>query len=187
MGVQLSTRRFTVEDFHRMGEAGIFSEDDRVELVDGEIINMTPIGSRHAACVARLTRLLSVSLGTTAIVWVQNPIRLDDRSEPQPDVAVLRARPDFYEHAHPGPQDVLLLIEVADISTEIDRGVKLPLFAKAGIGEVWLVDLVGGVVQVCRQPTPQGYQMIRQLQGAEQLSAEALPKLVMSVSEILTS
>ena len=187
MGGQLSTRRFTVEDFHRMGEAGIFSEDDRVELVDGEIVNITPIGSRHAACVARLTRLLSSRLGTTAIVWIQNPIRLDEHSEPQPDVAVLRARPDFYEHAHPGPQDVLLLIEVADTSTEIDRSVKLPLFAKAGIGEVWLVDLVGGFVQVCRQPTPQGYQMIRQLQGADQLSAEALPKLVMSVSEILTS
>jgi Uma2 family endonuclease len=121
MALPVSTYRFTVDDFHRMGEAGIFSEDDRVELLDGEIIEMTPIGSRHAACVDRLNRLLTSRLGTAAIVRIQSPVRLDDRSEPQPDITVLQSRTDFYEQAHPGPQDILLLIEVMDRSGELDR------------------------------------------------------------------
>jgi len=185
MSIQLSTHRFTVHDFHRMAQAGIFSEDDRVELLDGEIIEMTPIGSRHAACVARLTKILSHRLGETAIVWVQNPIRLDDRTEPQPDIAILRSRADFYKDAHPGPEDVLLLIEVADASAVVDRRVKLPLYAKAAIGEVWIVDLSEGVIQVYRQPSLQGYQTSIQARGVEQLTPEALPHLTISASDIL--
>jgi Uma2 family endonuclease len=185
MSIQLSTHRFTVHDFHRMAQAGIFSEDDRVELLDGEIIEMTPIGSRHAACVARLTKILCHRLGETAIVWVQNPIRLDDRSEPQPDVVLLRPRPDFYARAHPCPDDVLLLIEVADTTHELDRDVKLPLYAKAEIREVWIVDLTGGTVQVYRQPSLQGYQTSTQARGVEQLMPEALPHLAISASDIL--
>ncbi|SRR5712691_1563456 len=185
MSMQLSTRRFTVHDFHRMAQAGIFSEDDRVELLDGEIIEMTPIGSRHAACVARLDRLFNLRLGTAGIVWVQNPIKIDDRTEPQPDLVLLRPRPDFYAQAHPGPDDVLLLIEVADTTLEMDREVKLPLYAKAGIREVWIVDLTGGTVQLYRQPSLQGYQTSIQARGIEQLTAEALPNLTISASDIL--
>ncbi|TLY24191.1 MAG: Uma2 family endonuclease [Nitrospirae bacterium] len=185
MSIQLSTHRFTVHDFHRMAQAGIFSEDDRVELLDGEIIEMTPIGSRHAACVARLTKILSHRLGETAIVWAQNPIRLDDRTEPQPDVAVLRERRDFYKDAHPGPADVLLVIEVSDASAEVDRRVKLPLYAKTGIGEVWIVDLSEGVVLVYRQPSPQGYRTSSQARGVDQLTPEALPNLALSASDIV--
>jgi Uma2 family endonuclease len=185
MSIQLSPHRFTVHDFHRMAQAGIFSEDDRVELLDGEIIEMTPIGSRHAACVGHLNQILSLRLGTTAVVWVQNPIRLDDRSEPQPDVVLLKPRPDFYAQAHPGPDDVLLLIEVADTTLEMDREVKLPLYAKAGIREVWIVDLTGGTVQAYRHPSLQGYRTRSQARGVDQLTPEALPILTISASDIL--
>ena len=185
MSIQLSTHRFTVHDFHRMAQAGIFSEDDRVELLDGEIIEMTPIGSRHAACVARLDQLFNLRLGTAAIVWVQNPIKIDDRTEPQPDVVLLRPRPDFYAQDHPGPDDVLLLIEVSDTTLEIDREVKLPLYARAGIREVWIVDLTGRTVQVYRQPSLQGYRTSSQARGVEQLTPEALPHLAISASDIL--
>jgi Uma2 family endonuclease len=133
MAFQVSTHRFTVEEFHRMAEVGILSDDDRVELLEGEIIEMTPIGSQHAACVARLTQELSQRIGMTAILWVQNPVRLDQHSEPQPDIALLRPRQDFYASAHPGPEDVLLLIEAADRTAQLDRAIKLPLYAKAGI------------------------------------------------------
>src|SRR3989442_1735521 len=185
MSIQLSTHRSTVHDFHRMAQAGIFSEDDRVELLDGEIIEMTPIGSRRATQAAGLTKNLSHRLGETAIVWVQNPLRLDDRTEPQTDIALQRSRADFYKDAHPGPEDVLLLIEVADASAVVDRRVKLPLYAKAAIGEVWIVDLSEGVIQVYRQPSLQGYQTSIQARGVEQLTPEALPHLTISASDIL--
>ena len=118
-----------------MAEAGILTADDRVELLDGEIVEKTPIGSRHAAAVDRLTNALTRTLADRAIVRVQNPIRLSERSELQPDLALLRPRPDFYEHAHPGPADVVLVIEVAETSGDVDRLVKVPLYARAGIPE----------------------------------------------------
>jgi len=186
MAVQLSIRRFTTEEFHRMGEAGIFSEDDRVELLDGEIVETSPIGSRHAACVARLTRWLSQQIGNSAIVWVQNPVRLDVRSEPQPDVVLLRSRPDFYAESHPGPEDVLLLIEVADTSGETDRQIKLPLYAKAGIGEVWIIDLLNRKVEICRQPTGTHYQSIQMFTETERIAPQVIPVTEILISEILS-
>jgi Uma2 family endonuclease len=149
--------RFSVEEYHRMAGAGLFGDDDRVELVEGEIIDMAPIGSRHAACVDRLNRLLVSRLGERAIVRVQSPVRLSDLSEPQPDVAVLAPRRDFYAGAHPGPADVLVVVEVADTTVAWDRGVKVPLYARAGVAEVWLVDLAGETVEVSRQPGAGGY------------------------------
>jgi Uma2 family endonuclease len=136
-----------------MGEAGILGEDDRVELIDGEILAMTPIGPRHAHCVRRLIALLTSRVATSAIVDVQNPLVLGEHSEPQPDVVLLRPRPDFYRHSHPGPQDVLLVIEVADSSSDYDRTVKVPQYARAGIWEVWLIDLAARVVEVYRGPS----------------------------------
>jgi Uma2 family endonuclease len=126
MGVQVQRRLFTVEEYHRMAEAGILSEEDRVELIEGELVTMSPIGSRHAACVKRLVRLLDRAAGDRAIVGAQDPIRLGARSEPQPDVALLRYRPDFYASAHPGPEDVLLVVEVAETSADADRSLKIP-------------------------------------------------------------
>lgn len=184
MAVQVSTKKFTVYDFHRMGEAGIFSEDDRVELLEGEIIEMTPIGSRHAACVARLDRRLNSQLGNTAVIWIQNPIRLNDQSEPQPDIVLLKTRTDFYEKAHPTPDDVLLVIEVADTTVEFDRETKLPLYAKAGIPEVWIVDLTQRRVETYRQPSPRGYESMSQLTDVEQVAPQAFPTLKISLQEI---
>lgn len=127
MSRQLAKRWFTVGEYNRMAETGILTEHDRVELIQGEIVEMSPIGSRHAACVNRLTTVLSRQGGAGAIVSVQNPIVVDDYSEPEPDVALLRARADFYETRHPEPEDVLLVIEVAETSVETERGVKVPL------------------------------------------------------------
>lgn len=140
-----------------MREAGILGEDDRVELVEGDVVAMTPIGSAHAACVKRLTLLLFRAAGELALVSVQDPVRLDEASEPKPDLALLHPKPDFYASGHPGPEDVLLLIEVADASLAYDQEVKLPLYARAGIREVWLVDLPGRRVLVHREPGAGGY------------------------------
>ena len=184
MAVQLLRRCFTVEEYHRMGQFGILSEDDRVELIEGEIVEMTPIGSRHAACVARLTALFS-RVQPRGIVWVQNPIRLGQRSEPQPDLALLRPRPDFYDEAHPGTADVLLVVEVAETSGNVDRKVKVPLYARAGVPEVWLVDLGGECIEVYRNPGSQGYQEVRRVQRGERLAPHALPDLDLAVADVL--
>jgi Uma2 family endonuclease len=153
MTVQVPKRLFTVDEFHRMGEARVFGEDDRVELIDGEVMKMTPIGPRHASCVRRLIAILSPLVGDAAIVDVQNPLPLNARAEPQPDVVLLKPRVDFYRQAHPGPSDVLLVIEVADTSAEYDRILKAPQYARAGIAELWVVNLAEALVEVYRQPT----------------------------------
>jgi Uma2 family endonuclease len=185
MGSQLVTKSFTVEEYERMTETGILAEDDRVELIEGMIIEMTPIGSRHAACVARLTHLLTQRLGNQAIVWVQNPVRLSRHSEPQPDLALLRPRHDFYAGGHPEPADVQLLIEVADASLETDRTVKVPLYAKAGIPETWVVDLEGGRVEVFRGPNPDGYESVRAVPRGESVAPEAFPVATLAVGDLL--
>ncbi len=187
MAVQLSTRRFTVEDFHRMGQAGIFSEDSHVELLDGDVVDISPIGSRHAACVSRLNRLLMQQLGDLVIVWVQNPVRLDVRSELQPDIAVLQPHSDFYAHGHPEPRDVLLLIEVADTSLETDHQIKLPLYAKAEIPEVWIVNLPDRRVEVYRQPTKGQYQLSQSFHEFDPIIFQAFPHIRLQVSEIVPS
>ncbi len=168
-----------------MVQAGILGEDDRVELLEGEIVEMAPIGSRHASCVDRLTHLLVRQFAEKAIIRVQNPVRLGERSEPQPDLALLRPRPDFYAKAHPGPEDILLLVEVAETSVGVDREVKLPLFARAGIPEVWLVDLSGECIEVYRKPTPQGYQEVRQVRRGDRVAPQAFPDIGMAGEEIL--
>ena len=126
MAVQVARRRFTVDEYHQMAHAGILSEDDRVELLDGEIVERSPIGSLHQACVDRLNRLFNTLVGTAAIVRVQGPVQLDLYSEPQPDLLLLRPQDDFYARAHAGPEDVLLVVEVAESTVEYDRRIKLP-------------------------------------------------------------
>ena len=150
--------KLNVDDYHRMAEAGILGEDDRVELIDGELIDMAPIGQDHAATVNGLAHALLFACGERAIVSVQNPLRLDRLNEPQPDVAIFRPRPDFYRTGPlPGPADVLLVVEVADTTLRYDRTVKLPRYARAGIAEVWVVDLRRRVVDVHRMPAGDGY------------------------------
>jgi len=126
MDVPVLKRLITVEEFHRMGDAGVFPPEERIELIDGEIVSMTPIGPRHAGCVNRLTRRLVPKLGSILQLTPQNPIILNDTTEPQPDIVLVRARADDYSQAHPRPQDVVLVVEVADSSAEYDRRIKLP-------------------------------------------------------------
>ena len=165
--------RLTVSDFHRMGEAGIFAPGDRVELIDGEVIDLSPIGAIHAAIVARLTAFLCRSVGRGVIVWCQNPLRLDDVSEPEPDIALLRPRADGYMSAHPGPEDVLVVIEVADTSLAYDLGVKVPLYARHGISEAWVIDAATRQTRVFREPSTEGYRR-ELLVGPEETLASAV-------------
>ncbi|MGH8507327.1 MAG: Uma2 family endonuclease [Gammaproteobacteria bacterium] len=174
--------RLTAGDYHRMGEAGIFAEGDRVELIEGEIIEMAPIGSQHAACVARLQKLLERSAGDQAIIWVQNPVVLNDHSEPEPDICLLRPRRDFYASAHPHPADVLLIIEVADTSLAYDRDVKLPLYARQGIPEAWIVELENKCVHVFTDATSTGYQETQTLANPAVRKLEALPDCPVDLS-----
>ena len=146
-----SGRRFTVEEYHRMGEVGLLGEDDRVELIDGRILNMSPIGSQHAACVSLLNRMLR-PVEETAIVRVEDPIVLNDETEPQPDIAIVRFKDNLYADAHPRPEDVLLIVEVAETSLEEDREIKLPRYAASFIPEVWIVNLVENIIEVYRDP-----------------------------------
>jgi Uma2 family endonuclease len=177
--------RFSVDDYHRMAQAGILDEDDRVELIDGEIVQMAPIGRRHAAQVARLEDMLHGSVRGRAIVWTQNPLRLGERSEVQPDLALLVPRADYYASRVPGPEDVLLVVEVADSSAEYDRQVKAPLYARHGIGELWLIDLERGQVEVCRRPGPEGYAEVVVAGPGDVLSPLALPDVSLPVAEML--
>lgn len=185
MAVQLAKRLFSVDEFHRIAEIGIFSKDDRVELIEGEIIHMTPIGSRHAACVDRLNRLFSQRLGERAIVRIQSPVRLGQHSEPQPDLALLRLREDFYARAHPGPAEVLLIVEVAETSLETDRAVKGPLYSQAGIPEIWFVDLAQGLIELHREPSAQGYQTVRTMRRGASLAPSAFTDFRLTVDDIL--
>lgn len=175
---------FTRSDYHTMLEAGILREDDRVELIEGEIWEMSPIGSKHAACVDRLNMALAAYLQGKAIVRVQSPIGLNDLSEPQPDISVLRFRSDFYAEDHPNPGDVVLLVEVADTTLARDRG-KIDLCARYGIPEAWLVNLQEDVLEIYRRPTPQGYTEIRRFWRGETVSSQAFPNLQVKVDAIL--
>jgi Uma2 family endonuclease len=185
MVMQIVRRLFTTEDYHRMMQNGVLAEDDRVELIDGEVLEMSPIGSRHAACVDRIAHLLFTRVGARAIVRVQSPIHLSARSEPQPDLALLQLRDDFYVDAHPEPEDVLLVIEVAESSQEFDRAMKIPLYAKARVPAVWLVDLEGEGVQAYTQPTPQGYSEIHQLWRGQSIVLQPFPDVSIPVTDIL--
>ena len=149
--------RYTIADYHRMGEAGIIAPDVRVELIQGEIIDMTPIGSGHAGLVKHLNKIFIQTVGDAVVVGVQDPVVIDDFSEPEPDLALLRFREDFYTKAHPRPADVLLIVEVADTTLQYDREIKLPLYAHAGIPEVWLVDVEAKSVTVYNLPKEGGY------------------------------
>ncbi|WP_448377597.1 Uma2 family endonuclease, partial [Fervidobacterium sp.] len=145
--------RFSVEDFHRMAEAGILSEDDRVELIRGEVVELSPVGKRHMAALKRLMdALFPLQQERRALLQVQDPLRLSPDTEPQPDLALLAYRDDFYRDRVPEAQDALLVVEVAETSLDHDLEVKLPLYAKAGVPEVWVVDLVRDRVHVFRKP-----------------------------------
>ena len=170
---------------HKMGEAGIFTEDDRVELIDGEMVDMAPIGSRHASVVKRLNNRLATLAQGRAIVSAQDPLRLAPHSEPEPDLMLLKPRADFYSEAHPGAEDVLLLIEVCDTTVGYDREVKLPLYARHGVAEVWLIDLEARTVEICCMPRPEaGDYAERKVFPGGSLAPRALPDCRVVVGEL---
>ena len=180
---QVTRRRFTVHEYHRMAQAGILHEDDRVELIEGELIEMAAIGTRHFTCVNGLTRFLVQNVGDEAIVSVQNPVRLDEYGEPQPDLAAIRPRD--YRESLPTPEDVLLLIEVSDTTLAYDRGVKLPMYARKGIREAWIVALEAGAVERHTEPPPGGYRLTARAGRGEALTSTALPEIVLTVDAVL--
>ncbi|WP_448575734.1 Uma2 family endonuclease [Thermomicrobium sp.] len=177
--------RFTVDDLERMVRSGILREDARVELIEGELYDMNPIGWAHQACVNRLTELFVRALHGQAIVQPQGPVRLSDRSLPQPDLALLRPRADFYARSGPGPADVLLLVEVSDTTLAYDRDIKVPLYARAGIPEVWVVDLAGGQVLVFRTPMQDGYRDSQVHRPGDRISPQAFPDISLAVDDLL--
>ena len=168
-----------------MARAGILAEDDRLELIDGDLIDMAPIGSRHAGAVKRLASLLHVAVRGTAVVSVQDPVQIDRHSQPQPDIALLRPRADFYAESHPQPADVLLIVEVAEASLDYDRDVKVPLYARHGVPEVWLLDVAGRSLTVYRAPGTDGYGEQRRIVGAESISPVLLPAAVIDLAGLL--
>ncbi|MGE0130282.1 MAG: Uma2 family endonuclease [Blastocatellales bacterium] len=185
MSVQVARRLITTAEYHKMIEAGVFHEDERLELLDGEIIEMSPIGSRHVAAVNRLNEILGTQLRGIAIISVQNPIELSEHSEPQPDLTVLKRRADFYAEALPLPEDVLVAIEVSDTTVEKDRGLKIPAYARAGLAEAWLVDLFNDRIEIYSQPNNGVYQEIRIVLRGQDAISKTIPQLVLKADDIL--
>lgn len=178
-------RRFTVAEYYAMAELGILGENDRVELLEGDLIVMPPIGGWHAARVNWFTNALPSRLQGRAVVSIQNPTRLSDRSEPQPDVMLLRSRDDFYQGGHPGPGDVLLLIEIADTTADYDRGTKLAAYARAGIPEVWIVTREKRRIEAYTEPEEDAYATLRYAGPGARIAPGAFPDVVLEVDQIL--
>ena len=186
MAVMRKRRHFTLEEYHRMGEAGILDEDERVELIEGEIVEMTPIGWLHASVVARINKLFGKHFGERAIVWVQNPLALPRQvSEFQPDLALLKPRPDFYRDKQVEPGDAFLVVEVMDSSVAHDRRVKLPIYARGGVPEVWLVDVNKGTVEVHRRPAAAGYRDRRVIDRAGTIAPLAFSRTALAVRDMI--
>ena len=181
---EVTRRRFTVEEFHRMGEVGILREDERVELIEGEIVQMNPIGGRHVRCVNELNWLLGQQIRDGGLrVSIQNPIRLNGGLEPQPDLAVILAAGSA--GSLPGPADVLLVIEVCDTTLAYERNVKLPLYARAGIREAWIVDLQGEAIERNNDPAEDGFRRMERARHGRSLASEALPNLTLQTNAVL--
>jgi Uma2 family endonuclease len=183
--VEVKRRRFTVVELLRLAEIGFLGIDERVELIQGEIVEMSPISQGHASSVMRLTSLLSREFGRQALLNVQNPVQLDDDTLPQPDVALLRPQDDFYSRRHPGPEDILLLIEVSDTTLSYDRRVKTALYGAAGVLEYWIINLPKQVIEVYREPRPNGYRTAMTYAPGETLSPLAFVDVVLSVDDVL--
>ena len=186
MGAPLTIPRrlLTLDEYHTIGTAGVLKEDDRIELIEGEMIEMAPIGSRHLAKVNRLARLLSQCIGDQAIVSVQNPIALPPHNEPQPDLALLKPRADDYEGKLPSAEDILLVIEVADTTLAYDRDAKMPIYARHDIVETWLVDIQGQTVSIYQEPGKNGYRRILTPTRNESITPTQLPNVVIQLVDI---
>ncbi len=185
MGIQAPHKKFTVEQYHQMAASGILTERDRVELIEGEIVQMSPIGRKHAVCVDRLTVVFVIALSSKAVIRVQNPIHLSDNSEPEPDFAIVRGQLGNYLAEHPEPKDVIALVEVSDSTIQYDRETKALLYAQKGIQELWLMDLNELTIEVFRMPGPTGYQDIQTFQKGQSLAFQGFPDTFFVVEQLL--
>lgn len=168
-------RRFAVDEYHRMAEAGVFAADERLELVDGRIVTMAPIGPRHASRTRAIAELFRSRFGERAVVLHQDPVTLDASTEPQPDIAVVTAPAERYERAHPTTADVLLLVEISDTSLAVDRGPKLRTYARTGVPEYWIVNLADDVVEVFCEPAADEYRSQRMLRRGDRIAPRSFP------------
>jgi Uma2 family endonuclease len=178
------THRFTRKDYHRMGETGVLGPEVRVELLNGEINDMSPIGPFHGGIVKRLNRFFMDRAAGRYLVSIQDPVILDKHSEPEPDLMLVKPSPDDYTTRHPQPEDVLLLVEVADTSLDYDQGKKIPAYARAGIPEVWLVNLADECVTVHRQPGIAGYESVVERRAGERIAPAAFPEVKLNLAEL---
>ena len=183
--IEPTRRRFNVDEYYAMAEAGILDRGERVELIDGEIITMSPIGSEHAASVDVGTHFLIPAVRDRAIVRVRGHVRLDDYNQPEPDLILLKWHDDFYRHQAPGPDDVLLIVEVSDTTLSHDRNIKLPLYARFGIPEVWIANIPARVVEVYRDPVDGEYTDSRVYRPGEMVSPLAFEDVEVSVSQFI--
>ena len=185
MSVQYSRRPFTIAEYDQMLDTGILPQEDRVELIAGEIVAMSPIGRRHAACVRKLTRVLSRLLGERTQISVQNPIAIPDWSEPNPDVALLVPRADYYANAHPAARNIQVLIEVADTSLDYDTQIKTPLYAQASVREVWVIDLTNERVAVHTRPQAGEYTRVRTYGHQDSFTSQRFSGVEFLVKDLL--
>lgn len=185
MTAQLLRKKFTVSEFCQMAETGIFSDEENIELIEGEIVEMGKIGRRHAAYCDRLNDLFRDRFEKQVLIRVQSPIELNNLSQPQPDIALLRRREDYYESGHPQPHDIFLLVEIADTTIDSDREIKIPLYGKNNILETWLIDINAQCLEVYRDPSPQGYQSTQQLQRGQRIASLIFPEIAIAVNAIM--
>jgi Uma2 family endonuclease len=185
MRAEVTKKLFTVDEYHRMGEAGILAPDERLELIEGEIIQMSPIGQRHALCVVRATDLLTSALKRKALISPQNPLRLNKYNEPQPDIVLLKWRADYYASTFYTLKDALLVLEVSDSNLRFDTKVKLPIYAAAGIRELWIENLNEDVILVSRDAVDKKYKSQFTLRRGDMISPLAFPEAAFKVDDLL--
>lgn len=185
MAIELQRRRFTVAEYRQMAEAGIIDPAERVELLDGEIVQMSPIGRKHIVAVNRTTRACHEQIGRRAVISTQNPVETDELGEPQPDLTLLRPRADDYLSTGPIASEALLVVEVSDSSLSKDRQIKLRIYAKAGIPEVWIENLVDDVIEVYTDPESNGYRNVRVARRGETVRPTAFPDVELKVDDLL--
>ena len=176
---------FTADDYYRMWEVGILPEDGRFELIRGEIIEMPLPGRPHRSRVDRLNQLFCLALGKSAIVRVQNAVPLDRYSVPVPDLTLLKPRADFYEASDAAPEDIFLIVEVSDTTVWYDTNVKAPLYASAGIGEYWQLDVQKRVLIVCTEPSEGEYRNVRTLHPDDTIRPQRLPDVAFRIDEMI--